>query len=263
MASCTAITMVNGRLVGDPLDVQMFQATDWVLDEDIENQDDGDLVCLARVHPKDFTAEQPFERVASMSMSSQGAEAKQLKYRCELIRRFDFSSELQRMSVICKNDIDQGLYKAFVKGSPEKISELCRKETLPEDFNAELSKYTSQGYRVIALSYRDMPRMNYRKLQTVSREEVETELTFLGLLIMENKLKEVTSEVIRTLKECDVGTVMATGDNILTAISVAGQCGIIDPQNVVYLGDLALDKRSHQPYIEWECQLGDSGSNVE
>jgi len=73
----------------------------------------------------------------------------------------------------------------------------------------------------------------------------------------------VTSEVIRTLKECDVGTVMATGDNILTAISVAGQCGIIDPQNVVYLGDLALDKRSHQPYIEWECQLGDSGSNVE
>ena len=33
MASCTAITYVNGKLVGDPLDVQMFKATGWVLDE--------------------------------------------------------------------------------------------------------------------------------------------------------------------------------------------------------------------------------------
>ena len=33
MASCTAVTYVNGKLVGDPLDVQMFEATGWVLDE--------------------------------------------------------------------------------------------------------------------------------------------------------------------------------------------------------------------------------------
>ena len=29
MASCTAITYVNGELVGDPLDVKMFEATGW------------------------------------------------------------------------------------------------------------------------------------------------------------------------------------------------------------------------------------------
>ncbi len=33
MASCTAVTYVNGNLVGDPLDVQMFEATGWTLDE--------------------------------------------------------------------------------------------------------------------------------------------------------------------------------------------------------------------------------------
>lgn len=33
MASTHAITYVNGNLVGDPLDVKMFQATDWLLDE--------------------------------------------------------------------------------------------------------------------------------------------------------------------------------------------------------------------------------------
>lgn len=33
LASCTAITYVNGTLIGDPLDVKMFQATDWILEE--------------------------------------------------------------------------------------------------------------------------------------------------------------------------------------------------------------------------------------
>jgi len=47
--------------------------------------------------------------------------------------------------------------------------------------------------------------------------------------------------VITTLNECEVGTIMATGDNILTAISVAGQCGIIDTKHLVYIGDLAID----------------------
>ena len=46
-------------------------------------------------------------------------------------------------------------------------------------------------------------------------------LTFLGLLVMENKLKKETIPVIRNLNECRVRTIMATGDNVLTAISVA------------------------------------------
>jgi magnesium-transporting ATPase (P-type) len=41
-----------------------------------------------------------------------------------MIRRFDFSSNLQRMSVICRNKFDDQ-FRAFVKGSPEKILELC------------------------------------------------------------------------------------------------------------------------------------------
>ena len=76
----------------------------------------------------------------------------------------------------------------------------------------------------------------------ITREDVECDLNFLGLLIMENKMKEVTKEVIDTLQECEVETIMATGDNVLTAISVAGQCGIIDIENQVWLGDLSEDE---------------------
>jgi cation-transporting ATPase 13A3/4/5 len=62
----------------------------------------------------------------------------------------------------------------------------------------------------------------------LSREEVESNLSFLGLLVMENKMKSETSAVIKTLHDCEVGTIMATGDSVLTAVSIARQCGIIN-----------------------------------
>jgi len=55
----------------------------------------------------------------------------------------------------------------------------------------------------------------------LKREDAECDLEFLGLLIMENKLKPESNGILETLKECDVRAVMATGDNVLTAISVA------------------------------------------
>jgi cation-transporting ATPase 13A2 len=56
---------------------------------------------------------------------------------------------------------------------------------------------------------------------------VETGLDFLGFLIMQNKLKPVTTKVIKELNEANIRTIMATGDNVLTAISVARECNII------------------------------------
>lgn len=75
---------------------------------------------------------------------------------------------------------------------------------------------------------------------TLAREQYESDLTFLGLLVMENKLKAETSRVIQKLQDCNVRTVMATGDNVLTAISVARQCNIIDPDKETWLGELTL-----------------------
>jgi len=68
------------------------------------------------------------------------------------------------MSCVCKNDFD-GQYRVFVKGSPEKISELCQQSTLPENFNLVLEQYTKEGNRVIALATKQLPEVkNYRKV---------------------------------------------------------------------------------------------------
>lgn len=54
MASCTEITYVNNSLVGDPLDVKMFEATGWVLDEPSSRTKQEESVVHAMVYPKDM-----------------------------------------------------------------------------------------------------------------------------------------------------------------------------------------------------------------
>jgi len=55
---------------------------------------------------------------------------------------------------------------------------------------------------------------------------------------MENKLKDVTAGVIKNLRDVKVRTVMATGDNVLTGISVARKCRIIDSELECFLADV-------------------------
>ncbi|KAK2576199.1 hypothetical protein KPH14_008404 [Odynerus spinipes] len=67
----------------------------------------------------------------------------------------------------------------------------------------------------------------------MTRDEVEQNLEFLGLVILENRLKEPTIPVIKELREADIHVVMITGDNIQTAVSVAKECGILQPDETV------------------------------
>lgn len=64
----------------------------------------------------------------------------------------------------------------------------------------------------------------------MTREETEQDLEFIGFIVFENKLKSTTSAVIHELSTANIRSVMVTGDNILTAISVARECGIMDAQ---------------------------------
>lgn len=85
----------------------------------------------------------------------------------------------------------------------------------------------------------------------MDRTEAESDLYFLGFVIMENKLKSITTPVIHQLQNAHVKTIMVTGDNVLTAISVARQCGIIKNQRV-YLGELSEKKINGQYYVTWK-----------
>ncbi len=114
--------------------------------------------------------------------------------------------------------------------------ELSDKSSIPEDFEAVLEMYTLEGYRVIALAQKQIK--NGTEIQSITRDQAESGLQFLGFLVMENKLKEVTSGVIENLRNCNIRVLMATGDNVLTAVSVARKCRIIDSEKECFLADV-------------------------
>lgn len=66
------------------------------------------------------------------------------------------------------------------------------------------------------------------KVQKMKRDEAESGLDFIGFIIFENKLKPSTTGVLDELSKAGIRKVMCTGDNILTAISVARECNLID-----------------------------------
>jgi len=103
------------------------------------------------------------------------------------------------MSTVVKNLSDESdFFRLHVKGSPEKIFELSLPSSIPKNFHKVLDFYARKGFRVLAFGIRIL-HMTYRKLHRSEREELEKDLVFAGLLIMENKLKDITTNIIEKL----------------------------------------------------------------
>uniref|UniRef100_A0A6Q2ZDG2 Cation-transporting P-type ATPase N-terminal domain-containing protein n=1 Tax=Esox lucius TaxID=8010 RepID=A0A6Q2ZDG2_ESOLU len=203
-------------LSGDPLDLKMFEATGW-----------SSWPLQFRGHRGGDLPSQPHHAHCG----------------------FPFSSALQRMCVVTRL-LGEKRMDAYLKGAPEVVASLCKKDTVPEDFAEVLEDYTKQGFRVIALAHRRLEsKLTWHKVQGVNRDHIEANMEFLGLIMMQNKLKPETPGVLQELCRAHIRTVMVTGDNMLTAISVARDCGMIPPQDRVIIAD-ALPPRDGQAEVE-------------
>uniref|UniRef100_A0A0L8G8U6 Cation-transporting P-type ATPase C-terminal domain-containing protein n=2 Tax=Octopus bimaculoides TaxID=37653 RepID=A0A0L8G8U6_OCTBM len=169
-----------------------------------------------------------------------------------IVRQFTFTSSLQRMSVIVRK-LGTNHMDIYSKGAPEKIASLCNPDSIPADFSDILHKYTVQGFRVLALSWKELdPKLTWHQAQRINREKVEHNLNFLGLLIMKNTLKPESAPVIKTLQAANIRSVMVTGDMILTAVSVARNCGMVKPKQNVIIVNASPPEDGQEAQIHWE-----------
>jgi len=125
---------------------------------------------------------------------------------------------------------------------------------VPFDYDEILDYYTHHGYRVIALAAKSLPNLSSKRAQRLKRAEAESDLVFLGFIVFENKLKPSTPGVLAQLREARIRTVMCTGDNILTAISVARECELVSKDGYVFVphfreGDSTLPDSE----LAWTC----------
>ncbi|VDM39206.1 unnamed protein product [Toxocara canis] len=225
ISTCHSLTRIQGELCGDPLDLILFKHTGWSLDETVDSGIDE----TAR-----FDIIQP-----TVVRNVPGHFGFECEIELAIIRQFTFSSSLQRMTVIVHNPNEQSnSMTLYCKGSPEMVASLCRPETIPHNYVNIVSDYAQHGYRLIAVAYRKLE-ISFAKSQKVKRELVECDLQLLGLVAMENRLKRQTVGVIHQLNKARIRTVMVTGDNLLTALSVARECAIIQPTKRAFLVETA------------------------
>jgi len=146
----------------------------------------------------------------------------------QVIRRYDFDHNSMTQSVVVR--LPGGEVKAIVKGSGENVSTKCRPDSLPESFSQKLDGYSKAGFYQIAVAWKDLP--TEASLKNLSRQELESDLQFLGVLNFTNKLREETPGVIKELNEANIQSIMVTGDNLYTGIYIAQNSGILSDGKV-------------------------------
>lgn len=165
-----------------------------------------------------------------------------------MVKQFQFSSTLQRMSVIVKSP-DKPWLEVFCKGSPEKILSLSQPASIPEGIHAALKGYTEKGYRVIGLANRVL-HSTYQSVSKTPRHEIEKDLNFKGLLVLENRLKPETTGIVQILKGANLKVVMITGNYYLIMekqVKMESFKGIISRQLSQWPENVKLSMRTVPP----------------
>jgi cation-transporting ATPase 13A2 len=236
LATCHAIDKVKGDSLGNSIDKKIFDNIKW-------SQEKCEDFWTENIK-YDMIPKKSFKITGELVFRKEKNRLSGKRYKLTIIKRFEFSSKFQSMSVIVKNCLDDS-YRFFIKGAPERIIQLCNPTSLPCSYNDMLMEHTKNGYRVLACATKFLEGNNESKYsKEEERSKYENDLTFLGFIIFRNKLKRDTKHVIAGLKNSDCKLVMATGDNPFTSISVARECELIESEKEIYLIDLEKEVNS-------------------
>lgn len=248
MAACHSLKVVDNELVGDPLELKMFEFTGWTYEEGVQKADTTEGDDQNSLSPS--VARPPPGMEYEISEGDEPPNTTPIEI--GVLKEFEFVSQLRRSSVIVRQFGAPG-GEVYLKGAPECMKDVCRPESFPVDYDELLSYYTHRGYRVIGCATKTIAKLSWVKVQKMKRTEAESDLDFMGFIIFENKLKPTTAGIITELGEANIRTVMCTGDNILTAISVARECNLIDPNAHCFVPHFAEgNSRNPLSRLAWE-----------
>jgi Mg2+-importing ATPase len=148
---------------------------------------------------------------------------------------FDFARRL--MSVIVETP--EGKTRLICKGAPEEVFKRCSHfeydgEVLPmetvliEDLREEYRRLSADGFRVLAIAYRDLDR------KPAYAKSDERSLVLRGYIAFFDPPKDTTAPAIAALREHGVSIKVLTGDNELVTKKICHEVGI--PTDHVLLG---------------------------
>lgn len=148
------------------------------------------------------------------------------------VSELPFASERMRMSVVYRD----GMTASYVKGSPDVLLELSTHWMTPEgrrpfttedrvSVQAIYDKLSSQALRVLAFAYRDLDGLP----ESVYVDEMEKQLTWVGMMAMIDPPRAGTKEALLQCREYGIRVMMMTGDYEKTALAIAREIGFFAP----------------------------------
>ncbi len=176
-----------------------------------------------------------------------------------------FDSRRKRMSTIHleklqnkpRSAFSRSTHIAFVKGAPKELIDLCSEisisgniQPITDDWKKiaieENDAMARDGLRVLAVAYRRLP----GDMISQTAEDVEQDLTFLGLVAMMDPPREEISAAVQKCNQAGIRVIMITGDYGLTAESIARRVGIIHSANPRIITGFELDSLTNEKLKE-------------
>ncbi|KAG2036848.1 hypothetical protein BDR03DRAFT_1052346 [Suillus americanus] len=191
------------------------------------------------------------------------ADYKETRDTARVVQMIPFSSERKAMGAVVKTEHG---YRFYVKGASEILTKLCNSHVVVEQHGNSHSNaqsddvevaeidgsseenisrtiifYANQTLRTIALCYRDFsswppPGMQAIAIDEVPYDVIAQDLTLIGIVGIEDPLRDGVREAVADCRKAGIAVKMCTGDNVLTARSIATQCGIYTAGGIIMEG---------------------------
>lgn len=144
----------------------------------------------------------------------------------ELLTEYPFTNELKMMGHVWEHD---GELFIAAKGSPERMMPLCAlTEQERAEAQAKADEMGRKGLRVILVAEMHMEDRNQ-----IPDRITDAKLTLCGLVGLADPPRESVKEDIARCIRAGVRVVMITGDNGITASSIAGQIGMQNCDKII------------------------------
>merc|ERR1719410_625485 len=160
-----------------------------------------------------------------------------------LVKKLDFDHKRMTSGVIVKTATSLVVY---IKGSYEKIEAISKKEAVPANYGSVTEQCAKDGYYVLGIAYKTLPLSAEATLTDMGRDEIEEGLSICGLILFRNEMKKDSPQAMRELEEGGIKSVICTGDNALTGVSIGRECGIVKNHDVL-LGEIG----QQSGMVEW------------
>ncbi|MEM4331177.1 MAG: HAD-IC family P-type ATPase [Candidatus Anstonellales archaeon] len=145
----------------------------------------------------------------------------------EPVKELQFDYVRRRMSVIIKNGNNKKLL-LITKGAVESIINILA-DNNKNEIKDVATKFTEQGYRVIAIAYKEIENEN-------ATIDDERNMHFLGFILLTDPPKKTAKDYIKMAKTFGVSVKVISGDHANTVKYIANSVGIEINNNGILTG---------------------------